>query len=224
MEAYRSFLYRFLSVAFSYPEEESLKRLEESLENLEEALQGLEISYETASLKADLRQARARLLDLQGEHNALFATTLKVPSSETAYELDKTARKAVELADVEGFYRAFGLNLAAPIEPDSLVAELEFLSVLLQKQLYALNGGDQEGVEVCREAVRKFLNDHLGRWYDIFVSRLDEMAEEAYYRRLGALLKAYLDRETAALAGSIRKLSTYPLESLQGSTWRCEAR
>ncbi|MFQ5883153.1 MAG: molecular chaperone [Candidatus Methylomirabilales bacterium] len=223
MEAYRAFLSQFLSLAFSYPEEKVFQTLEDSLGDLERSLQALQLSYDTASLSPALKEARKRLLDLQGEYNALFATTVKVPAWETAYELDKTARRAAELSDIEGFYRAFGLSLSAPVEPDSLVAELEFLSLLLQKQLYTLNEGDGEGAEICEEAYRKFLTDHLGRWYAVFIRRLEEISEEEYYRRIGALLKAFLEKETHGLAGEIRKVSHYKEDSIKGSTWKCDA-
>lgn len=223
MEAYRAFLYRFLSVAFSYPEGEVLEMLEGGLEDLDRSLQALQIGYDVESLKPVLCDARRRPLDLQGEYNALFATSVKAPSWETAYELDKTGRKAAELADIEGFYRAFGLKLSAPLEPDSLGAELEFLSVLLQKKLYARKEGGQEAVEICEDACRKFLTDHLGRWYEVFVRRLEDAAEEEYYRRIGALLKAFLDKETEGIGGEIRKLSHYQEESLRGGTWKCDA-
>lgn len=223
MQPHQAFLYQFLSLAFSYPEDEALNKLEESLEDLAQSLGILQVSYDAASLGPVLTEARGRLLDLQGEYNSLFATSVKAPAWETAYELDKTARRAVELADIEGFYRAFGLNLTAPIEPDNLVAELEFLAVLLQKQLYALHQGSQEGAEICQDAHRKFLTDHLGRWYEVFVRRLHETSEDPYYRCMGGLLRAFLEKETEDLKTQLRKLSHYPLETLQGSTWPCEA-
>lgn len=223
MEANRAFVHEYLSLAFSYPDEKILEALENGLENLDRSLQALQISYDVAPLKPILKKARKRILDLQGEFNALFATAVKAPASETAYELDKTARRVAELSDIEGFYRAFGLNLTAPIEADSLVAELEFLSVLLQKQMYATHEGNGEGAEICQDAYRKFLTDHLGRWYEVFVRRLDEASEEEYYRRISALLTAFLEKETQGLGGEIRKLSRYHEEFAQGCTWKCEA-
>lgn len=223
MDTYRAFVYDFLSVAFSYPNEELLHTLEKGLGDLAQSVQALGIAYDTAPLGPVLFKARQRLLDLQGEHNALFATSAKAPSWETAYEADKTARRVAELSDIEGFYRAFGMNLAAPIEADSLVAELEFLSVLLQKQMYARRVGNQEGVEVCEDAYLKFLTDHLGRWYQIFHHRLAEATEEDYYQRVGALLKAFLERETQGRGGEISKLSSYQEDSGQGSAWKCES-
>ena len=223
METPRAFCYEFLSLAFSYPYPEVVKTLQDGLGDLDRSLQALELSYDVASLGCVLRDTHRRILDLQGEYNTLFATALKAPSWETAYEIDKTSRRAVELADIEGFYRAFGVNLSAPIEPDSLVAELEFLSVLLQKQLYARNEGNTEGVEICQDASRKFLTDHLGRWYEVFLRRLEEASEEEYYRYIGALLKAFLEKETQQLNGEIRTLTHYHDESAQGCTWKCEA-
>lgn len=223
MDVHQPYLYRYLSVAFSYPSEEMLQTLENSLGDLAQSVQAVGIAYDTASLRPVLVEARGRLLDLQGEYNALFATSAKVPSWETAYEIDKTARKAAELSDIEGFYRAFGLNVSAPVEPDSLVAELEFLALLLQKKLYAQTAGNGEGVEVCDDAYRKFLTDHLGRWYEAFLGRLNDAAEEDYYRQIGGLLQTFLEQETSKLPGSrARPLTRYTMESVQGCSWQCE--
>lgn len=223
MEAARSFLYQFLSLAFSYPYPEVLNALADGLGDLDQSLKAVEISYDAGSLRSILQDACERPLELQGEFNALFATALKAPSWETAYEIDKTSRRVVELADIEGFYRAFGLNLSAPIEPDSLVAQLEFLALLLQKKLYAEAHGDGDGAQICEEAYRKFLADHLGRWYAAFVGRLGGATDQEYYRRMGGLLEVVIDRETAGSNGKTRKLTSAPDETLQGSTWMCDA-
>lgn len=89
--------------------------------------------------------------------------------------------------------------------------------------MYARREGNGEGVEICQDAYRKFLTDHLGRWYEVFVRRLDEASEEEYYHRVGALLKAFPENEARGLGGKIRTLSRYQEESAQGSTWKCEA-
>lgn len=191
----KAFLYRFLSLAFSYPDERMLAMLETNGENFEVAESNLELNCRTAEIINSIKESRRRLLDLQGEYNALFATSLKAPCRETAYELDKSSQRAAELADIEGFYRAFGLSLDVPLEPDSLVAELEFMSVLLQKQVYLEEANEAEGVAVCNDAYAKFLESHLGRWLDEFVSRLKEATEEEYYRQFGSLLESFVHRE-----------------------------
>ncbi|HET7853438.1 MAG TPA: molecular chaperone TorD family protein [Candidatus Methylomirabilis sp.] len=222
MAIHRAFCYQFLSLAFSYPEEGTLTTLEAGLADLVESLRALAVSYDAARLQPALREARERLLDHQGEYNALFATALKAPSWETAYEIDKTARRATELADIQGFYRAFGLALCAPVEADNLVTELEFLSLLQQKKHYALRERNGEGAEVCEDAYQKFLADHLGRWHEAFLHRLTEAAEEEYYREIGLLLNAVLNSEMAGLHRTIRRLAKPAAEPLEENTWPCE--
>lgn len=206
----KAYLYRFLSLAFSYPDERVWMRLGDGVADLEHAARNLDLGYNLDSFTAILKDGQRRILDLQGEYNRLFATSLHAPSWETAYELDKTSRRVAELADIEGFYRAFGLQLCAPLEPDSLVAELEFMAVLLQKQAYLSQTNDEQGVATCRDAYGKFFSDHLGRWIDAFLARLMEATEEDYYRRLGSLLECFisLERQTAENGQAVRSSRT----------------
>ncbi|HFD16023.1 MAG TPA: hypothetical protein ENJ38_06950, partial [Rhodospirillales bacterium] len=113
-DAARAFLFAVMAVAFGYPSEENLMRLASSAADLEQALRTLGLES-PGSLPEVLEDAAARHFDLQGLYNRLFVTGLAAPISETAYELDKSARRAAELADVQGFYRAFGLRIGAPV-------------------------------------------------------------------------------------------------------------
>ncbi len=195
MYSYRAFVYRFLSLAFSYPQEEGLEVLRGSRRDLSTSLEVLEIDFDPASLEVLLDPGQGCLQELQGEHNRLFATTAAAPCRETSYEADQTVRRAVELADISGFYQAFGLHLAASLEPDSLVAQLEFMALLLQKQLYARREQDEEGQQVCSQALESFLHDHLGRWYGLFALRLRGATEEPWYLKSSELLSAFMDGE-----------------------------
>lgn len=216
----KAFLSRFLALSFSYPSEEILGELEGALKDLEKVLGNLNINFPLNNLRGAISSAKAKILDLQGEFTSLFETEMKAPARETSYELDKMARRSMEMADLIGFYRAFGVELSSPIEPDSLVAELEFLSFLYQKEFHLSQKGDEEGVEVTREGRNKFLRDHLGRWYDIFVEKVMESSEEKFYRLSAELLKSFLDIETENMEG-IQKLKTYNKETLEGSSWKC---
>lgn len=82
------------------------------------------------------------------------------------------------LADVAGFYRAFGLAVTGD-RPDHIVAQLEFLAVALLTEAEALEQNDTERAEVCARATRSFLRDHVGGWIDAWaarVSAIDELA------------------------------------------------
>jgi len=220
MDIYRLYLYSFLSLAFSYPTSELLEELEGGLPDLSLSLKALGIEFDVRTIEEVIRTSKARLLDLQGEFNALFSTSLKAPANETAYELEKAGRKASELADIEGFYRAFGVEVKPPYEPDSLVAELEFMALLLRKKLYAQENGDRKALEVINNALYSFFRDHLGRWYRLFTEILKEQSEEEYYRVMGELLRAFLEKEREGVDG-ILDVKTYIKEVLEGSNWKC---
>lgn len=211
----KAFLYRFLALAFSYPSSESLRELREALPDLEKSLKTLGIDFPVNRFKEVLISSEGRVEDLQGEFTTLFETQLKAPARETSYELDKMGRRVIEMADIEGFYRAFGLEVKPPQEPDSLVAELEFLSFLSQKLAF-LEG---EGREIVQDAYTKFLRDHLGRWFEVFTDRVLSSTEEEYYSVMAQLLRSFLNKETEGL--QINKLTSYRMETLEGSSWKC---
>jgi DMSO reductase family type II enzyme chaperone len=93
------------------------------------------------------------------------------------------------LADLGAFYAAFGLEMTpdAAERQDHISIELEFMSVLAAKEAYALEHQlDDEQAAVCREAQKKFLREHLGRWTPAFTRRLARLAGD---NALGALAK-----------------------------------
>lgn len=77
------------------------------------------------------------------------------------------------LADVAGFYRAFGMAVSHEL-PDHVVAELEFASVVSLSEAQARENGDVEAAKVCADAARAFLRDHLGTWLDSWAARIGE--------------------------------------------------
>jgi TorA maturation chaperone TorD len=111
------------------------------------------------------------------------------------------AGKAALLADVAGFYRAFGLEPAAgqPEVEDHVCAELEFMSVLALKEAWAIAGRHTEGLEVTLAAQRAFLTDHLARWAGAFARRVTAAAAPGFYPAAAALLQAWIDADCARL-------------------------
>lgn len=102
------------------------------------------------------------------------------------------------LADLAGFYRAFGMELGtlADERHDHLSVELEFLAVLTAQEASALSGvmtGD--GLSVCRDAQRKFLREHLGRWAPAFARRLVRVVGDGVLGALARFALAFLERE-----------------------------
>ncbi len=80
------------------------------------------------------------------------------------------------LADIAGFYSAFGMAVSKD-RPDHIVAELEFMTVLLLAEAEAREAGDRERAEIAADAARVFLRDHLGTWVTAWAARVGDVDE-----------------------------------------------
>lgn len=129
-------------------------------------------------------------------HTARGAT----PPYETEYQLDAPYSQPQQLADIGGFYAAFGLRLGSGVHerPDHLSCECEFLMFLCRKEAFALEHGDQTMLQVTRSAQRLFLRDHLGRFAPVFASRALRQDPEGPCGALADLLLALVRSECAA--------------------------
>lgn len=134
---------------------------------------------------------------LAQEYGRLFAhrNTILCPIYEAEYDGHRATSQPSTLADIMGFYRAFGVEVAIGDRPDHLAIELEFMSLLTLKEALALNAGLKEQSEICRVAQRKFLEEHLGRWSGIFVQTLQSSSELPYFLLAGRLLKSFVSLE-----------------------------
>lgn len=107
------------------------------------------------------------------------------------------------LADLNAFYRAFGLEVAedAAERPDHICLELEFLAVLAAKEAYALEHQlDADQLGVCRDAQRKFLRAHLGHWLPAFTRRLEREAVPGTLTCLAQFTREFVLCECARFA------------------------
>ncbi len=102
--------------------------------------------------------------------------------------------RTFEMADVGGFYKAFGLELGDGDERvDHIAAELEFMNLLAVKEAVALiEEGQGEHAKICRDASRVFLRDHLQRWASRFGTSLAEADGDPIYSAGGRLLGAFV--------------------------------
>ena len=80
------------------------------------------------------------------------------------------------LADIAGFYRAFGMVVAGD-RPDHVIAQLEFLAVTLLAEAEAIEHGDLERADTAARATRSFLRDHIGGWIDAWAGRVGAIDE-----------------------------------------------
>jgi len=145
-------------------------------------------------LKSALKQSldECALEGIAWEYNQLFTATesVLIPVYETEYGMDTVFAKTKELADLNGFYLAFGLELGKDAQgerPDHLSIELEFMAALLVKEAYARNESWNDKAEVCLEGRKKFLKDHIGRWGPTFCIVLKRKTKVGFYATLAGL-------------------------------------
>lgn len=229
----RECLYRFLSVCVDGPYIETWYQLENE-ENLRLAREAAAVIREEAEAAAPVElspgerppqeldldplvEAMRRPLDeLRAEFDRAFGLVVakECPPYETEYHLSsETFFRSQELADIAGFYRAFGLEPGGfrPERPDHLALELEYMAFLLMKQrLAAAEPGRAERAEVCRLAQRQFLRDHLAWWVPAFSRGLERKAENGYLAALARVLAAFIPVERQHLGVETSKRPARP--------------
>jgi len=204
----RSSIYRLLAMAFAYPTPPRLAAVAgAATEAAREAPTELAAAL---SMLADAARV-ADVVALAGEHVALFQREVRCPPYEGAYGPAQMAGKVALLADVAGFYRAFGLEPAEgqPEVEDHVGAELEFMSALAFKEAWAIAESHTQGLEVTRHAQRTFVSDHLGRWGSAFAERVAATATPEFYPAAAAVLRSWLEIECTRLG-----VSPTPLEGV----------
>jgi TorA maturation chaperone TorD len=166
--------------------------------------------------------ARASSILPVEEYTFLFARQSPCPPYESAY-ID--AGRGHSLADVAGFYRAFGFQIAPDAHqlPDHIGSQLEFMALLCAKEAYALEHALSEQAKICQDARRTFLLEHLGFWTAIFAARVKSTARLSLYPALTELVRAVLTHESHELQVELPQLpdSELPLEAEEESEIQC---
>ena len=204
----RARVYRALAGVFRPPDPESIEQVRDR--DLPELCQALERLTETSDSPGEGGLvARARVLTnlwsaadpsqlRRGHHDAFDESSGKHAAPTEMDQLDGPPQleltRNFEMADVAGFYNAFGVEVdPSGDRPDHIAAELEFMNLLAVKESVALQQeGEGEHAQVCRDASRTFLRDHLGRWVRTFAEKLVDEAADACYAAAGEFLSLWV--------------------------------
>jgi len=195
----RAQVYQFLAGAFLYPQEnwlEDLPILAGILVELD-MLKGWVFGHASQDFS---------LPALQSEHRRTFGLTGS-QCYETEFGLPHEFRQSQELADIAGFYQAFGFKVGGAVRerPDHLAVELEFMYVLALKEAYAVVNGLHEQVEICHDAQGKFLRDHLGRWIGLFAESLAQSTPSGPYLVLAQFAATFVNADAKLLGLHLEK-------------------
>jgi DMSO reductase family type II enzyme chaperone len=196
----RAAVYRILSTAFAYPTGPRLSDIAGAVAS--DAVQALPAPLAAAARALGAAATGADPEAIGREYVFLFDRAVRCPPYEGAYGTGPLlAGKGAILADIGGFYAAFGLTPegAQPETEDHVTAELEFMSVLALKEAWALVDGPADALTVTRSAQAAFLTDHLGRWAGAFAEAVAAATTLPYYTAAAALLTAWIGEEVARL-------------------------
>ncbi|GFO82628.1 MAG: hypothetical protein A49_22550 [Methyloceanibacter sp.] len=137
--------------------------------------------------------------DLQADHVRLFGHSVRgaCPPYELEYDRGEIIQQTAELADLAGFYAAFGLQLAdsAFERPDHAAVECEFMGVLCAKEAWGLETGEPALAESCSDAQRLFLRDHLAKWLPAFACRVETGDPVGLYGRIASLARVIVNED-----------------------------
>ncbi len=177
----RAAIFRLLARAFAYPAPGHMCAVDKMFAEIDKAR-----TPDRGAQRLTRLRRTWRLLDeaeCAREYARLFLGNGPVSLHETAHgDGRRIAGRPAELADIGGFYAAFGFALSDgdPDLPDHLCAELEFYSLLLVKEAYALSRGWLAKARIARTAAKTFLEQHLGRWTGALRTSLEENNAFAY--------------------------------------------
>ncbi|HJZ12134.1 MAG TPA: molecular chaperone TorD family protein [Acidobacteriota bacterium] len=199
----RANLYAFVSAMFSMPDSRKFQllydpafheRVELSCCLLDQFPDDSNLSSAAENLFSFLRH----LDDIEEEYGQVFGHTL---SKDTApYELEFLKNKETfsltqTLADIQGFYRAFGLEVGQEERGDYVATEAEFMSFLIFKEKLAVEKGKAENADICREAQRDFLKEHLSGWAFIWLENVLSHPAAQFYRATAHFTRYFLKWE-----------------------------
>ncbi|GAB4411215.1 MAG: molecular chaperone TorD family protein [Thermodesulfovibrionales bacterium] len=185
-------IYRLLSLSFAYPGRETMETLRCIVDDIGEVIDSMKEEF--ILFKNSLNSISSD--ELEGEFTELFMTRMLCPPYENSYG-KIGSDKSKNLADINGFYKAFGLSISDSDSdmPDHIAVEMEFLSLLALKEAYGIERDIGDMVEVCSSAKNKFLKDHIGRWAGTFCKNLMERTTNDFYRNLALLASRFIEGE-----------------------------
>lgn len=208
--AVRGQIYALLAAGFRRPDEAHHRYLAGSY--VDEWAEILSLVEDDAGLLNPVTRLRSALqsstfASLEQEHTRLFEPhgELLAPPYETEYTKETPQHvltESAQLADIAGFYRAFGLEISEtnPERADHIATELEFMHILATKESDAATHREEKHLEIIRDAQRKFLADHLARWTGRFRDRLlQTQSNNGVYSLLGKLTADWIELDQGLL-------------------------
>lgn len=207
----RSVAYALISYGFQYPDPSLISALSDPArwQSWPDVLRLVAPATEKhlAAVRTLLRpestpsacETLVELPDWQDTHNRLFGHSVrgKCPPYELEYGRSEIIQQASFLADIAGFYVAFGMEVGRDTDDriDHIAMESEFMSVLCRKEAYAIEQESPDLLDISVRAQRDFLKDHLARWLPALALRVQQADPQGFYGALSGFASAFVSAE-----------------------------
>lgn len=177
---------RLLSAGFQYPDIKGRDRFASLLAEARRVdavpaagLSALEAAY-----------SRESAAELEAAHFRLFGPAAACTQSLAFHLTKEPYGQAQKLADLAGFYAAFGVE--AEGRSDELPVVLEFLSYLELKKAHAATNGWDDKRRVTEEASAALRGELVRKALEAFTVKLRECGAPEFYLQLAALCRSNL--------------------------------
>ncbi len=192
------YIYKILSLGLAYPDKKNWAMIDKHIMAIENLLEG-ELSTRVAGFKRDLLKNQQRIDEIKADYLSLFDIGRKVSPYETEYMAEKVSRKPFELADIAGFYAAFGFDVNEDTRNkealDHISIELEFMAILSWKEEYAREMKQDENLMIVQDARMKFFKEHFAKWGFFYCQQVCSLSESDFFKGLAAILQLVLNIE-----------------------------
>ncbi|MCC6959902.1 MAG: molecular chaperone TorD family protein [Dehalococcoidia bacterium] len=204
----RAVAYDFLAQALAYPADDRF----EDLQTLAHLVLNNGVWMPLVRLSALVTQYSQEQLQHEYSSALTLNSSPDCPLFETAYFGADPQQQTQRMADVAGFYRAFGVDsTGSDTRPDDLSVELEFLGFLCRKEAYALEHSGPPRVAQVRKAQRFFFEEHAGRWAGVAGKKLAGLASAGmFYGAAGTALEAWIKAEQEVLGVTPEEVAGTP--------------
>ncbi|GJQ58161.1 MAG: hypothetical protein D8M57_07620 [Candidatus Scalindua sp. AMX11] len=202
-------VYQFLSTCLFELDKETFDLVtnEEYLGEVESCLSKSgdgELSETFRMLRENLQNTDCETL-AQGFRSTFGSSTVAMdcPPFEMYFSGSHIWQQTQDLADISGFYKAYGLEIAegdSTSRWDHIAVELEFMHFITYKLAYAIeNDHGKDDFDLCLAGKKKFLMAHIGRWINAFSITTSKKSPVEFYRHVAKLANTFIHIEMEKL-------------------------
>jgi TorA maturation chaperone TorD len=101
--------------------------------------------------------------------------------------------------NVISWYKAENVKLKINDVPDHIAIELEFMYLLILRELNAKQDQDEDAICKYQKKQKDFMDLHLGSWVNGFTNKLESAATTIFYRNLAGVTRNFIAQDLLML-------------------------